>query len=181
MNAVRATHAKGVLKLKGTATARLSQLLDVVEDDVEGLSNLIGKGRVAEVGARHAIVNPAGRLGLPFGNLGVDIGAHVREEGNDVVVRDCLDLVDLLLVKGGMLGDPGSLLLGDADPAQLGLCLTSGDLNLLPDGVLILKLPDATHGRAGVAFDHECSPVFSEPACYEICKKGPAWLYQTRP
>ena len=99
-------------------------------------------------------MHPAGRLGVSLGNLGVDVGTHVREEGNDVVVGDCLNLVDFLLVEGGMLGNPSRLFLGDADLAQLSLGLASRDLNFLPNSILVLKLPDGSHFRAGVAIDH---------------------------
>ena len=154
MNAVRAAHAQGILELKGTAAARLAELLDIGQNDVDGLRDLIGKRGIAQIGARHAVVHPAGRLGVALGNLGVDVGTHVREEGDDVVVGDRLDLVDFLLVEGGMLGNPSRLFLGDADFAQLSLGFASRDLNLLPNGVLVLKLPDGSHFGAGVAIDH---------------------------
>ena len=70
------------------------------------------------------------------------------------MVGDCLNLVDFLLVEGGMLGNPSRLFLGDADLAQLSLGLASRDLNFLPNGILVLKLPDGSHFRAGVAIDH---------------------------
>ena len=154
MNAMRAAHAQGIFELKGTAAAGLTKLFDVSKNDVDGLRDLIGKRGIAQVGARHAVVHPAGRLGVSLGNLGVDVGTHVREEGNDVVVGDCLNLVDFLLVEGGMLGNPSRLFLGDADLAQLSLGLASRDLNFLPNGILVLKLPDGSHFRAGVAIDH---------------------------
>ena len=40
------------------------------------------------------------------------------------------------------------------DLAELGLSLARQHLDFLPDGELVLKLPDGAHGRARVAVDH---------------------------
>ena len=149
-----AADAEGVLLLEGAALADLAELPAVLDEDVGGLDELVAQGGVAEVGGGHAVVDPAGGLGLTGGHVGVDVGAHVGEEGDDVVVGHGLDLVDLLLVEGGVLADPGGLLLGDAALAQLGVGLAGQDLNLLPDGVLVLQREDVSHLGAGVAIDH---------------------------
>ena len=99
-------------------------------------------------------MDPAGGLGLAGGHVGVDVGAHVGQEGDDVVVGHGLDGVDLLLVEGGVLADPGGLLLRDSALADLGVGLAGQDLDLLPDDVLVLQREDVAHLRAGVAIDH---------------------------
>ena len=151
---MRAAGAEGVAFLKGATLADLAELLDVLDDDVGGLNELVAEGGVAEVGARHTKVHPAAGLGLALRHVAVDVLAHVGEEGDDIVVGDRLDGVDLLLVKGGVVADPRGLLLGDADLPELGLSLAGEHLDLLPDGVLVLQREDVAHLRTGVAIDH---------------------------
>ena len=95
-----------VALLKGATLANLAELLDVLDDQVAGLGELVAQSRVAQIGAGHAIVNPAAGLGVALGNIGVDVLLHVGQEGDDVVARDLLDLVDLCLLKVGMVADP---------------------------------------------------------------------------
>ena len=159
MDAVRAAHAQGFLELEGAALAGFAQLLHVFQDDVHRLGDLVGKGRVAQIGRGHAVVHPAaGRL-LALGNVGVDVLGHVGGEGDNVVVRYLLDLVDALHREIGMGADPGGLFLGDARFAQLSLSFASQDLDLFPDLELVLQLPDGTHLRARVATDHPVPPL----------------------
>ena len=153
VDAVGAAHAEGVALLEGTALADLAELLAVLNQDVGGLDELVAEGRVAEVGGRHAKVDPAGRLGLALGDVLVDVLAHVGEEGDDVVVGHGLDGVDLVLVEVRVLADPGGLLLRDADLAHLGMRLAGQHLDLLPDAVLVLQGEDVAHLRTGVAID----------------------------
>ena len=154
MNAVGAAHTQRVLELEGAALAGLAKALDVVDDDVAGLGDLIGQGGVAQVGGRHAVVHPAAGLVGALGDVGVNIVGHAGGERNDVVVRHFLDLVDLLHGEVGVIADPLRLLARDARLAELGLGLAGQNLDLLPNGELVLKLPDATHFRTSVATDH---------------------------
>ena len=146
-----------VALLKGATLANLAELLDVLDDQVAGLGELVAQGRVAQIGAGHAIVNPAAGLGVALGNIGIDVFLHVGQKGNDVVARDFLDLIDLRLLKVGMVADPLGLVFGNTDLAELRLGLAGQDLDLLPNGVLVLEGEDVSHLRAGIAIDHSGS------------------------
>ena len=146
-----------VALLKGATLANLAELLDVLDDQVAGLGELVAQGRVAQIRAGHAIVNPAAGLGVALGNIGIDVFLHVGQEGNDVVARDFLDLIDLRLLKVGMVADPLGLVFGNTDLAELRLGLAGQDLDLLPNGVLVLEGEDVSHLRAGIAIDHSGS------------------------
>ena len=158
VNAVGAAGAEGVALLEGTTLADLAKLADVLNDEVAGLGELVAKGGVAKVGAGHAIVNPTAGLGSVSRDVGVDVLLHVGEEGDDVVAGDLLDLVNLGLLKVGVVADPGGLVLGDANLTKLGLGLASEDLDLLPDGVLVLEREDVAHLRTGITVDHAAPP-----------------------
>ncbi len=109
MNAVGATDAQGVLKLEGAALASLAEALDVVDDDVASLGDLVGQGRVAQVGGGHAVVHPAGRLVFALGNVGVNVVGHAGGKRDDVVVRHLLDFVDFFYGEVGVVHPAGRL------------------------------------------------------------------------
>ena len=157
MDAMSTAGAERVALLKGATLADLAEFFDVLDDQVAGLGELVAQGRVAQIGAGHAIVNPAAGLGVALGNIGIDVLLHVGQEGNDVVARDFLDLIDLRLLKVGMVADPLGLVFGNTDLAELRLGLAGQDLDLLPNGVLVLEGEDVSHLRAGIAIDHSGS------------------------
>ena len=157
VDAMSAAGTERVALLKGATLANLAELLDVLDDQVAGLGELVAQGRVAQIGAGHAIVNPAAGLGVALGNIGVNVLLHVGQEGDDVVARDLLDLVDLCLLKVGMVANPLGLVFRNADLAELRLGLAGQDLDLLPNGVLVLEGEDVSHLRAGIAIDHSGS------------------------
>ena len=157
VDAMSAAGTERVALLKGATLANLAELLDVLDDQVAGLGELVAQGRVAQIGAGHAIVNPAAGLGVALGNIGIDVLLHVGQEGNDVVARDFLDLIDLRLLKVGMVADPLGLVFGNTDLAELRLGLAGQNLDLLPNGVLVLEGEDVSHLRAGIAIDHSGS------------------------
>lgn len=139
VDAMSAAGTERVALLKGATLANLAELLDVLDDQVAGLGELVAQGRVAQIRAGHAIVNPAAGLGVALGNIGIDVFLHVGQEGNDVVARDFLDLIDLRLLKVGMVADPLGLVFGNTDLAELRLGLAGQNLDLLPNGVLVLE------------------------------------------
>ena len=149
--------AERVALLEGATLADLAEFFDVLDDKVTGLGELVAQSRVAQIGAGHAIVNPAAGLVVALGNIGIDVFLHVGQEGNDVVARDFLDLVDLCLLKVGMVADPLGFFFRNADLAELRLGLAGQDLDLLPNGVLVLEGEDVSHLRAGIAIDHSGS------------------------
>ena len=157
VDAMGAAGTERVALLKGATLANLAELLDVLDDQVAGLGELVAQSRVAQIGAGHAIVNPAAGLGVALGNISVDVLLHVGQEGDDVVARDLLDLVDLCLLKVGMVADPLGFVFRNADLAELRLGLAGQDLDLLPNGVLVLEGEDVSHLRAGIAIDHSGS------------------------
>ena len=157
MDAMSTAGAERVALLKGATLADLAEFFDVLDDQVAGLGELVAQGRVAQIGAGHAIVNPAAGLGVVLGNIGIDVFLHVGQEGNDVVARDFLDLIDLRLLKVGMVADPLGLVFGNTDLAELRLGLAGQNLDLLPNGVLVLEGEDVSHLRAGIAIDHSGS------------------------
>lgn len=157
MDAMGAAGAERIAFLEGAALADLAELFDVLDNQVTGLGELVAQSRVAQVGAGHAVVHPAAGLGVALGNIGVDIFLHVGQEGDDVVARDFLDLVDLCLLEVGVVANPLGLFFGNTDLAELRLGLAGQDLNLLPNGVLILEGEDVSHLRAGIAIDHSGS------------------------
>ena len=67
---------------------------------------------------------------------------------------DLFDLVDLSLLEVGVIANPLGLVFGDADLAELCLSLAGQNLDLLPDGVLILQREDMAHLGTGIAVDH---------------------------
>ena len=99
MDAVSTAGAERIALFESAALADHAELLDVLDNQVTGLSKLIAQSRITQVGAGHTIVNPAARLGLALRNIGVDVLLHVGQEGDDIVARDFLDLVDLCLLK----------------------------------------------------------------------------------
>ena len=95
MDAVGTADAQGVALLERAAAADLAELAHVLDEDVGRLDELVAQGGVTQVGAGHAVVNPAAGLGVPLGHVGVDMLAHVGEERDDVVVGHGLDGIDL--------------------------------------------------------------------------------------
>ena len=171
MDAVGAAHAQRVLELEGAALARLAKLLHVGQDDVNRLGDLVGKRRVSQVAAGHAVVHPTRGLLLALRHIGIDVLGHVGGEGDDVVVGDLLDLIDALNGEVGVVANPLRLFFRDAGFPQLSLRLARQNLDFLPDGELVLKLPDGAHLRTRVAVDHcACSPFpcRSFPFCLSL-------------
>ena len=151
---MRAAHAQGLFLLERAALGDAAEPAHVLDDDVECLGDEIAHCRVAQVGARHAEVHPAARLGRAFGDLRVDVACHDGRKRDDVVVRDLFDLVDFRDGKVGMRANPRRLLLRDADAPELCLCLAGEYLDFLPHLELVLQRPDMSHLRAGIAFNH---------------------------
>lgn len=73
------------------------------------------------------------------------------------MARDFFDLVDLRLLKVGVVADPLSFFFRNTDLAELRLGLAGQNLNLLSNGVLVLEGEDVSHLRAGIAIDHSGS------------------------
>ena len=99
-------------------------------------------------------MDPAAGLGFAFRDIAVDVGTHVGQKGDHVVVGHRFDRVDFLLVEGGMVANPGGLLAGDANLSHLGMGLAGEHLDFLPDCVFVLEREDVSHLGPGIAVDH---------------------------
>ena len=107
-----------------------------------------------------------------LGNVSIDVLSHVGKEGDDVVVRHLLDLVDALNREICMFADPGGFFLRDAASTQFGLGLARQHLDFLPDLELVLHLPDGTHFRASVTANHDVSFL---PGMLLFCRVNPSF------
>ena len=157
VDAMSTAGTERIALLEGTTLADLAELLDVLDNQVTGLGELVAQSRIAQVGTGHAVVDPAAGLGVALGNIGVDVLLHVGQESNNVVARDFLDLIDLCLLKVGMVANPLGFVFRNADLAELRLGLAGQDLDFLPNGILVLEGEDVSHLRAGIAVDHSGS------------------------
>ena len=158
VDAVRAADAERVLELEGAALARLAQLLDVFQDEVDGLRDLVGERGVAQVGRRHAVMYPTARGLGALRHVGVDVLGHVRGEGDDVVVRHLLYLVYALHGEVRVRADPRGLLLRDAGlPSSAWASQASTSISFQISN-LFCSFPDGAHRRTRVAVDHALTP-----------------------
>ena len=128
-------------------------------------------------------MHPATWLGLAFGHVGIDVIRHDGREGNDIVVGDLLNLVDLGHSEIGMRANPRGLIGGDTALAQLGLCFAGENLDLLPNVELVLKRPDVAHLGQRVALDHPRIPFarcVDAPYCNGFAGMEGDWAPFTR-
>ena len=72
-------------------------------------------------------MDPTTRLELTFWNLSVNVGAHVGQEGNDIVVGNGLNLVYLGAIKRSVLTNPSCLFARNANNTKLSLCFARKD------------------------------------------------------
>ena len=153
MDAVRAADHHRVAMFLGALSQGREEVVDLLEDQLAGLLALDGQGRVQQVAAGHAQVDPA--------TVGADVLGHVGQEGDDVVVRDRLDLEHAVGIEVGLRGDrPGGL---GRDLTQVGEGLACGDLDVAPDLETPPIGPKGLHFRGLVPLDHECGKVAQAP------------------
>jgi hypothetical protein len=157
MDAVAATDADGHLVLEGAPLQRGQQRVEIGQQDVGGAGELDVERRVEHVGRGHALMDEA-RLVRPH-----DLG-QMREEGDHVVLRHRLDLVDAGDVEGRVLRAPDGLGVRLRDRAERGHRVAGMGLDLEPDAELRLGRPDGDHLGAGIAGDHG-RPAFRELRC----------------
>ena len=111
---------------------------------IAGARELDGEAGVEHVARRHALVGEAA--------LGADVFGDAGEEGDDVVLHLALDLVDAGDVELALL----AVVVGGAlrDRAEFGHRLHGERLDLEPDAVAALGLPDRHHFGACVTRNH---------------------------
>ena len=149
VDAVGAADDGGVLELDGALFQGFGEREDAGADDGGGFVELEGLRGVDDVGGGEAVVEPARGFGV--GDVLGDGGG----EGDDVVADFGFDLVDagdgeVAAVADGVGG-------GLRDEAEAGEGLRGGGFDGEPAAVFVLVGPDAAHGGACVAGDHECS------------------------
>ena len=89
--------------------------------------------------------------------FGADDLGQMREEGDDVVLGDALDLVDARDVElGGLALGPDCLRRRLRNHAEFGHGVGGMGLDLEPDAKPRLRRPDRRHLRAGIARYHGC-------------------------
>ena len=132
------------------------KLLDVVDDDVAGLRDLVGQGRVAQVGRRHAVVHPAARL------VGCPRACRRRCSSAMLVVNAMTSwFVTFSISSIALHGEVGVV----ADPLRPPRCVmpdwpSSAWASQASTSIsfqmanLFCELPDATHFRTSIATDH---------------------------
>ena len=147
VNAMRAADARRQFVLEGAAFQRGEQRVDIRDENVGGAGKLHRKAGVEHVGGGHALMHEA--------RVGADEFGEMRQEGDDVVLGDFLDLVDARDVELHMsrLG-PDRLGRGLGDDADFGQRVAGVGLDLEPDAKPRLRVPDGDHFGAGIAGDH---------------------------
>ncbi len=146
MDAVAAPDADRVLVLARALFERRHHPVDVGDQDVRRPGELDGKAGIEHVRRGHALVHEA--------RLRPDMLGEVGEEGDHVVMRLALDLVDAGDVEFSGRPRPHGLggLLGDH--AELGLGVGGVGLDFEPDAEAGLRLPQGHHVGTGIARDH---------------------------
>jgi hypothetical protein len=133
MDAVTAADGRGHLVLERAALEHREQLVEVGEEDVGGLGQLDRQAGVEHIGTRHALVEPA--------RLGAHLLTGPSEEGDDVVLRDRLNLVDRghvdLAKHIGIVGGADSPRVRGRDRPDLAHRLGGKHLDREPDAIAV--------------------------------------------
>jgi len=144
MDAVAAADAGSQLVFQRTALQHRQQPVQVLQQEARRLGELHGEAGIQHVRRCHALMQEARRLAHMLGDIG--------QEGDDVMLGLALDLVDAGDIPAGALADLGRRRL--RHDAEFGHGVGSVGLDLEPDAVAILRLPDLGHFRAAVTGDH---------------------------
>ena len=137
MDAVGAADGGGELVLEGAALERGQERVDVGDQQIGGALELHVEAGVEHVGRGHALVHEA--------RLGPDDLGQVGEEGDDVVLDLALDRVDArdVELRRGPFAD--LLRRRFRDHPELGHGVGGMRLDLEPDAIARLRLPDRRH------------------------------------
>lgn len=144
MDAMRAADARRVLELDGAAAQHFEEGFHVLDEDVAGIAHHHAVGRVLDVARRQAFVDVFRVI--------ADMLGDVREERDDVVVRDRLDLVDAVDLERGLGADVLRGFLRDFPE----LChrIAGGHLDVQDLLPFVLDGPEVAHLGPGVTFNH---------------------------
>ncbi len=148
VDAVAAAHRRGQLVLDGAALQGRQHQVDAADQEIGGPGQLHAEAGVQHVRGRHALVQEPGFRSDDFGD--------VRQEGDDVVLGDLLDLVDPVGVPDRVLALLPDGLGGQLrDGPDLGHRFGGVGLDLEHDVELGLRRPDGGRLGSGVAGDHQ--------------------------
>ena len=144
MDAMRATDARRMLEFLRAAAQDLAELLEVIEDDRAGIAHHHAVCRVLDVRGRQALVDVFGVI--------TNILGDVRQERDDVVVRDRLDLMDAVDIEFCFRANVLGSLFRDLSEFGHGIAGSHLDIqDLLP---LVLDRPEMAHFRLSITLDH---------------------------
>ncbi len=147
VDAVRAADGRRHLVLEGAAPQRREQRIDVGDQQIDGAHELHVEAGVEHVGGGHALVHEARLRPDDLGEMG--------EERDDVVLDLALDLLDARDVELGILAfGPDLLGCGLGNDPKFGHGVGRMRLDLEPDAIARLRIPDRGHLRPSVARDH---------------------------
>ncbi len=157
MDAVRASDGGRELVLEGAALKRRQEPLHVGDQEIGGALELHIEAGVEHVRGGHALMHEAGLRPHDLGEMG--------EESDHVVLDLALDRIDAGNVEFGVAALVANGLRGRSrDQAELGHGIGGMRLDLEPDAIARLRVPDLGHVGPGVARDHAASPRASEAA-----------------
>lgn len=147
MDAVAAADAHRVLVFEGAGLQCSEYTVHIGEQQIGGADELDVERGVQHVRRGHALVNETA--------VGADKFGKVRQESDDVVLGDGLDLVDAGDIEGGAAAlFPDRLCCRFRNDAEFGKRVTGMRLDLEPDAELRFRRPDGDHFRSGVTRDH---------------------------
>ena len=144
VDAVGAPDAGRVLEFYRASRQHRAEFFQVVENDVRRFLHHHAEGGVLDVAGGQPLVDVFRIVAHVF--------RHVRQKGDDVVVRDFLDLMDALEVEIRLLTD---ILRGFLrDLAQLGHGFAGGNLHGQDFLEFMSERPELSHLRIRITFNH---------------------------
>ncbi len=157
MDAVRAADGRRELVLEGAALERGQERLGVGDQQIARALELHVEAGVEHVGRCHALVHEA--------RLGADDLGQMRQERDHIVLDLALDRIDAGNVELGVAAALADGLGGRLrDHPELGHGIGGMRLDLEPDAIARLRVPDRRHVGPGIARDHAASPRASAAA-----------------
>jgi hypothetical protein len=148
MDTVAAPDRDRILVLESALFQSGKQPVDIIDENVAGALQLYSETGVEHVRRGHALMDEA--------RIGSDELGQMRQEGDDVVLRLALDLVDAVDVENSRAAffpdGAGGLL---RDHTKFGERIAGMRLDLEPDAETGLGRPDSDHFRPRITRDHE--------------------------
>ena len=160
MDAMRAANARRVLELDGAAAQHFEERFHVLDEDIARVAHHHAIRRVLDIARREAFVDVL--------RVVADVLGDIREERDDVVMRDRFDLVDAVNFERRLGADVLRGLLRDLP--ELRHRIAGGHLDVQDLLPFILDGPEMPHLRAGVTFNHVRGSSFKNTAIADETK-----------